>query len=210
MDSGIWVYVMAITLLTMTPGVDTMLVIRNTTRGGVRDGIASSVGICSGLFLHATISAVGISMLLLKCAWAFRALKLVGALYLIWLGIVSFNAALKAGKLASAGIGDETAGTFSLKHSLWEGFLCNSLNPKAALFYMAFLPQFIDPGHSALAQSLFLAGLHFAIAMVWLTLVAILVDKARIVLSTVRVRRIFDVVTGSIMVFFGITLGLEE
>ncbi|MBI9093069.1 MAG: LysE family translocator [Desulfobacterium sp.] len=208
MDSGMWVYVMAIALLTMTPGVDTMLVIRNTSRGGVRDGIASSVGICSGLFLHATISAVGISMLLLKCAWAFRALKLVGALYLIWLGLVSFNAALKAGKLDK--IGNETAGTFSLKHSLWEGFLCNSLNPKAALFYMAFLPQFIDPEHSALAQSLFLAGLHFAIAMVWLTLVAILVDKAKVILSTVRVRRIFDVVTGSIMVFFGITLGLEE
>ena len=208
MDSGMWVYVTAITLLTMTPGVDTMLVIRNTSRGGVRDGIASSVGICSGLFLHATISAVGISMLLLRCAWAFRALKLAGALYLIWLGIVSFKAALKAGELAGAG--NEAAGTFSLKHSLWEGFLCNSLNPKAALFYMAFLPQFIDPAHSALAQSLFLAGLHFAIAIVWLSLVSILVDKAKVVFSTVRLRRSFDVVTGSIMVFFGITLGLEE
>ena len=208
MDSGMWVYVTAITLLTMTPGVDTMLVIRNTSRGGVRDGIASSVGICSGLFLHATISAVGISMLLLRCAWAFRALKLAGAFYLIWLGIASFKAALTAGE--HAGAGNEAAGTSSLKHSLWEGFLCNSLNPKAALFYMAFLPQFIDPAHSALAQSLFLAGLHFAIAIVWLSLVSILVDKAKVVFSTVRLRRTFDVVTGSIMVFFGITLGLEE
>lgn len=208
MDSGMWVYVTAITLLTMTPGVDTMLVIRNTSRGGVRDGIASSVGICSGLFLHATISAVGISLLLVQCAWAFRALKLAGALYLIWLGLASFKAALNAGKLAR--IGNETARVFSLRHSLGEGFLCNSLNPKAAVFYMAFLPQFIDPGHSALAQSLFLAGLHFAIAMVWLTLVAVLVDKARIAFATVRLRRALDVVTGSIMVFFGITLGLEE
>lgn len=208
MFSGLWVYVTAITLLTLTPGADTMLVIRNTSRGGVRDGITSSLGICSGLFLHATISAVGISVLLLRSAWAFHALKLVGALYLIWLGVVSFYSAFKSGK--NTGIKKNLSGEFSLKRSLWEGFLSNVLNPKAALFYMAFLPQFIDPGHSALVQSLFLAGIHFVIAMVWLALVASLVDKARIAFATARLKKNLDVVTGSIMVFFGVILGLEN
>ena len=93
--SALTTYLIAITLLTITPGVDTMLIIRNTARGGWRDGAVSSFGICSGLFLHATISAVGISVILLQAAWAFSVLKLVGAGYLIWLGIISWRKVLK-------------------------------------------------------------------------------------------------------------------
>ncbi len=76
-------YLAAITLLTVTPGVDTLLVVRNTARGGWRDGTISSFGICCGLFVHATVSAVGISVLLLQSAWAFSFLKLLGAGYLV-------------------------------------------------------------------------------------------------------------------------------
>ena len=86
MEPRLWTYLIAITLLTLTPGVDTMLIIRNTSRGGWRDGAVSSVGICTGLFVHATVSAVGISVILLQSAIAFSALKLVGAGYLVWLG----------------------------------------------------------------------------------------------------------------------------
>jgi threonine/homoserine/homoserine lactone efflux protein len=71
--------VISITVLTLTPGVDTLLVVRNTTRGGWKDGVVSSLGICSGLFVHAAVSAVGISLILLQTAWAFNALKLAGA-----------------------------------------------------------------------------------------------------------------------------------
>jgi threonine/homoserine/homoserine lactone efflux protein len=91
-------YLIAITLLTITPGVDTMLVIRNTARGGWRDGAVSSLGICSALFLHATISAVGISVILLQAAWAFSLLKMAGAGYLIWLGLSSWLKILKQEK----------------------------------------------------------------------------------------------------------------
>lgn len=202
-----WVYLTAITLLTIAPGADTMLVIRNTSRGGVWDGVTSSLGICSGLFLHATISAVGISVLLLRCAWAFRGLKILGALYLIWLGLVSFRSAVRPGK---TGAGKSAAGNFSMKRSLGEGFLSNVLNPKAAIFYMAFLPQFIDPAHSALVQSLSLAGIHFIISLVWLSLLASLVNQAKAAFATIKLRRTLDVILGSFMVFFGVTLGLEQ
>jgi threonine/homoserine/homoserine lactone efflux protein len=84
----------AITLLTITPGVDTLLVIRNTARGGWRDGAASSLGICSGLFVHGTVSAVGISVILLSTAWLFSGLKLAGAACLVWLGITNWRSAL--------------------------------------------------------------------------------------------------------------------
>ena len=84
----------AVTLLTLTPGVDTMLIIRNSARGGWLDGAVSSLGICSGLFVHATVSALGISIILLHTAWAFSALKFAGAAYLIWLGLCSWKRAV--------------------------------------------------------------------------------------------------------------------
>ena len=99
MDPQLLTYLIAMTLLTITPGVDTVLIIRNTTRGGWRDGALSSLGICSGLFVHAVVSAVGISVILLQSAWAFSALKLGGAGYLVWLGIVSLRSAARPGAL---------------------------------------------------------------------------------------------------------------
>jgi threonine/homoserine/homoserine lactone efflux protein len=203
-------YIIAITLLTLSPGVDTVLVIRNTTRGGWADGATTSLGICCGLFVHATVSAVGISVILLQSAWAFRALKLAGAAYLVFLGIGSLrSAARRDGGVALAREGGRRR-PFVLLRSLREGFLCNVLNPKAVVFYMAFLPQFIDPRGSAIRQSLFLAGLHFLIAMVWQCLLAALVERARIFLGSRRVRRTIDGTVGCLMLFFGVKLGLDR
>lgn len=209
MNSILFTYLIAISLLTISPGVDTVLVIRNTTRGGWRDGATTSLGICCGLFVHATVSAVGISVILLQSAWAFRALKLVGAAYLVWLGIASLRSAAASGAAQQFVVEGNGGRPFTLRRSLREGFLCNVLNPKAIIFYMAFLPQFIDPKGSALYQSLFLAGLHFIIAMVWQCLLAALVERARAMLQNRRVRRTIDGSVGALMLFFGIKLGLD-
>ena len=203
-------YLIAITLLTITPGVDTMLVIRNTARGGWRDGAVSSLGICSALFLHATISAIGISMVLLQAAWPFSLLKLAGAGYLIWLGLGSWRKILKQETFEVIN-GKSTGGvTFLVGRSLREGFLSNILNPKTAIFYMAFLPQFINPAQSALMQSIFLAGLHFVIAMVWQCLLALMVKQLKIWLQKPRVSQVFDGVTGTVMVGLGLRVATES
>ena len=206
MENSLWTYLIAISLLTVTPGVDTVLIIRNTTRGGWRDGMLSSLGICSGLFVHALVSAVGISVILLQSAWAFRALKLAGAAYLVWLGIVSLRSAMRGRASTEIDAERSRLDGFHPRRSLREGLLSNVLNPKAIVFYMAFLPQFIDPVRSAVGQSLFLAGLHFLIAMVWQCLLASAVDQARRWMQNNRVRRTLDGITGSVMVFFGIKL----
>jgi RhtB (resistance to homoserine/threonine) family protein len=210
MDPQFLTFLIAITLLTITPGVDTVLIIRNTSRGGWRDGALSSLGICSGLFVHAVVSAVGISVILLQSAWAFKALKLAGAGYLIWLGIVSLRSAARNGEPLKLNGQSRGAYRFSAGRSLMEGFLSNVLNPKAVVFYMAFLPQFIDPARSALQQSLFLAGLHFVIAMVWQCLLASLVHQAKSWMQNQKVRRSLDGLTGSIMMAFGIKLALDR
>jgi RhtB (resistance to homoserine/threonine) family protein len=206
MENAIWTYLIAISLLTITPGVDTVLIIRNTTRGGWRDGALSSLGICLGLFVHALVSAVGISVILLQSAWAFQVLRLAGAAYLVWLGIASLRNATRRNAFEDLAGHRPTFVAFKPRRSLREGLLSNVLNPKAIVFYMAFLPQFIDPAGSAVSQSLFLAGLHFLIAMVWQCLLASVVDQARRWIQNSRVRRTLDGITGTIMVFFGIKL----
>ncbi|BCS99130.1 threonine transporter RhtB [Desulfoluna limicola] len=210
MENSLFAYLIAITLLTITPGMDTILVIRNTTRGGMKDGFFSSLGICSGLFLHATFSAVGISVILLHSAFAFGMLKLIGAGYLIWLGAASLRSAVRKPDDADQAEIPPGFGDFRISRSLREGFLSNALNPKTIVFYMAFLPQFIDPTRPALFQALGLTGLHFVIAMVWQTLLASMVERAKVILMKEKVRRCLDGVTGSLMVMFGLLLAWDR
>ncbi|WP_372600173.1 LysE family translocator [Amphritea sp.] len=209
MDSHLFVtFIVAITLLTLTPGVDTMVTIRNSARGGWKDGFATSTGICCGLFLHATVSALGISVILLQSANGFQFLKLVGAGYLIWLGVSSFRGIVQGGNVFR--LPDSGGRPFVMQRSLREGFLSNALNPKTALFYMAFLPQFIDPEGSALIQSLWLAAIHFIIAMLWQCALALAVNGARNWLQSKSVSVGFNAVSGSVLVYLGARLALTE
>ncbi len=200
----------AVTLLTLTPGIDTLLVIRNSARGGWWDGAISSLGICSGLFVHASVSACGISLILLQTAWAFNALKIVGATYLIWLGFTSWRRLIlrKGGKMFTDLIVSEA--TFNGLRSFREGFLSNVLNPKTVVFYMAFLPQFIDPDKGALSQSMIVAATHFTVAMIWQCLLASMVYRAKMWLQNPKVGRIFDGLTGSMMMFLGLRLLFDD
>ena len=203
-----WIpFLLAITLLTMTPGVDTFMVIRNAARGGWRDGILTSFGICCGLFVHAVISAAGVSVILLASAQVFLALKLVGALYLAWLGYQSLKSAWRAN---AVNIPDTKVEAVRPIVSLREGFLSNVLNPKTIIFYMAFLPQFIDPSQSPLGQSLFMAGLHFAIANLWQGMLVLLVSRARIWIVRPRVNRCLDGVAGVVLLGFGAKLAASQ
>ncbi|MGP5710648.1 LysE family translocator [Vreelandella alkaliphila] len=202
-------FLVAITLLSVSPGVDTLLVIRNTARGGVRDGVATSIAICCGLFVHATISALGISLILLQSAWAFHMLKLVGAAYLIWLGVSSLLAARRGTPLPVQGV--MTSGSpVPFWQPIKEGLLSNVLNPKTVVFYMAFLPQFISPSDPALLKSLWLAGVHFVIANIWQISVVLMVGGASKWLASARFAQTLNAATGVVLVVFGVRLALEQ
>lgn len=208
MEVSLITYLIAITVLTITPGVDTMMVLRNTLRGGANDGLVSSLGICLGLFVHATLSAVGISAILLYSATAFMVLKTFGALYLLWLAYSS----LKSFWTARYEMQKHTPSRQPLNvwRSLREGFLSNVLNPKAIIFYMAFLPQFIDPHGSALGQSLFLASLHFVVGTLWQGVLVAMICSASTVMMNPKVRQKLDLFSGLVMLFLGIRLLLEK
>lgn len=200
----------AVTLLTLTPGIDTLLVIRNSLRGGWRDGILSSLGICSGLFVHALISALGISLVLLQTAWAFALLKMVGALYLIFLGLSGIYSAIKKEGMFSLPQPLEKKKSFSALLSFREGFLSNILNPKAVIFYLAFLPQFISPAKNELVQSMLVASMHFTVAMIYGLFLAVLSDKTSSLFSSPLYTRVISSLSGSFLILLGIKLALEE
>jgi threonine/homoserine/homoserine lactone efflux protein len=210
MTNNIIYFLIPITLLTLTPGVDTMLVIRNTTRGGFWDGTITSFGICSGLFFHAIISAVGISVLILQSAFAFNFLKIAGAAYLIFLGTISLKDAIKGNHNLSDKTATKKPDNFIPKRSFKEGLFCNILNPKAIVFYMAFLPQFIDPLKPALFQTFFLAGLHFIIAMIWQVLLASMISRAKALLEKKIIKKSLNAITGIVMMFFGAGLLIDK
>ncbi|AMG04479.1 LysE family translocator [Vibrio mimicus] len=201
-------FLIAITILTLTPGLDTALVIRNTSRAGFADGCTTSLGICFGLFVHATFSAIGISAILAQSAELFQIVKMIGAAYLIWLGISSLRSLMKTGK--GIEVASLTHSQFRLTRSLREGFLSNVLNPKTAVFYLAFLPQFINPEYSPLAQSLLMALIHFAIAMVWQCGLAGALSSAKNLLKNVSFMRWMEGTTGVVLVALGIKLLLEK
>ena len=196
----------AVTLLTLSPGVDTLLIIRNSARGGWWDGATSSLGRCCGLFVHATVSAMGISLILLQTAWAFSLLKIAGAAYLIWLGVCSWRRVMaNKGGLFFNNFNSQN-GNFNVFRSFREGFLSNVLNPKTVIFYMAFLPQFINPAGSPLVQSLIVASIHFCVGMIYQCLLAAMVDQAKNWLQRPVISRVFDGLTGTMFLLIGLKL----
>lgn len=199
-------------LLTVTPGADTMLVLRNVLARGPRAGLLTTLGICSGLFFHASLSAVGLSFILLRSAAAFEAVKLAGACYLVFLGAQSLWRALRGGAAAPA-VEDRPASQPPRRErwrSFAEGLLTNVLNPKVAIFYIAFLPQFISPGDAVLAKSALLATIHAAQGVVWLSAVTLFVGRVRAFLTRPRVRRAVEATAGAVLIAFGARLALER
>lgn len=207
-DSQVLAFTLVAAIMTMTPGADTLLVVRNVLRGGRRDGFVTMFGICSGLYAHALLSALGVSMILMHSATAFTVLKIAGACYLVWLGIQSLRS---AGRTAAAPqIADAGAARVTALRSFREGFLTNLLNPKVIVFYLALLPQFIGPDDPVLQKSLLLAVIHFVEGILWFTVVSILVDRSRHFFMKPRQRRLIDAACGTILVALGFRLAWQQ
>lgn len=201
-------FLIAITILTLTPGLDTTLVIRNTSRGGEKDGLVTNLGICSGLFVHAALSAVGISLLLAQSPQLFQSVKMVGALYLLYLGAQG----LRQSFLGTESNSDEVnvSGRYNLIKSFREGFLSNVLNPKTAIFYLAFLPQFINPDYSAFMQSMLMASIHFLIALCWQAFISRMIVTAQKRFDNGKTQLIMQRATGVVLIGLAIKLLLEN
>lgn len=198
-------------LLTISPGADTMLVIRSVISRGPTAGLLTTAGICSGLFVHASLSAAGLSLILLKSALAFEILKTAGACYLLYLGIQSIRQLFKKGAAEDPiHTGVAGNGKKSARRSFMEGMLNNVLNPKAAVFYLALLPQFIGPDDPVFLKSLMLAGIHFIMGIIWLSAISLFLGKMRLFLANPRVHQWLEASSGLILIGLGIRLAMEK
>ncbi|QHE88254.1 LysE family translocator [Hydrogenophaga sp. BPS33] len=157
-------FIVAGWLLNLTPGPDVLYIVNHSLRNGVRAGMVAALGIFAGCFVHVAIATVGLGALLATSATAFTMVKVIGAAYLLWMGVRLLRAATPGWSP------DATPAEHDMGHVFRRGFLTNVLNPKVALFFLAFLPQFIAPAtqHKTLA---FLAlGLLFSVNALPVTL----------------------------------------
>ena len=212
LDAQVVAFTIIAGLLTITPGADTMLVIRNVMARGQRAGLLTTVGACGGLFVHATLSALGLSLILVRSATAFEVVKMVGAGYLIWLGVQSLRQASRGARMEIVAVVDGGSRARPARgwRSLVEGLLSNVLNPKVAIFYLAFLPQFMSPGDWVFGKSMLLAGIHWVEGILWLSMVSLFLGRMRSSIVQPRVKRAIEAITGAVLIAFGVRLAMEK
>lgn len=198
-------FAIAALLLIMLPGPDQALITRNALVGGRRGGLLTMVGGVLGLAVHAAAAALGLSALLLASATAFTVLKIVGAAYLLWLAVQMVWSATRSPRLPV----DEHASVAPVRRSgyLRQGFLSNALNPKVALFFVTFLPQFLSVGSgSPRLEAMLLSAVFATLYLAWFGLYVAAVDRLGRWLRRPRVKARIEQVTGLILAAVAVRL----
>ena len=190
----------------VTPGQDTALTIRNTLAGGRRGGLATAVGVSAGQAVWALATSAGLAAVVVASEPVFLALKLLGAAYLVYLGVHSLWRAWtgRSPPLGRAGTSLDRGTAFR------QGLASNLGNPKMAVFFTSLLPQFTSGGGAGFVQLLGLGLLFCAMTVTWLAGYAVAVDRASGVLGRPVVRRTLDAVTGAALTALGLRLATER
>jgi RhtB (resistance to homoserine/threonine) family protein len=192
-------------LLIVMPGPDTAVVTKNALVGGRRAGVFAAVGVSVGLTVWTAAAAFGIAALLRASAIGFLALELVGAVYLIWIGLQLLRTRDFLTGAAATGSPAPARGK-----ALRQGLLSDLGNPKVAVFFTSFLPQFVHGDGPAFLSLLLLGGLFALLTVIWLAAYATAVGHASAVMRRPAVRRALDRCTGVVLIGFGISIALER
>lgn len=199
-------FAIAALVLIMLPGPDQALITRNALVGGRYGGLLTMLGGVLGLTVHASAAALGLSALLLASATAFTVLKIVGAVYLLWLSVQMLRSAMRSRR---SQVADELTVGVPRRRSTYlrQGFLSNALNPKVALFFVTFLPQFLsaDTG-SPRAEALLLSGIFAMLYLAWFGLYIAAVDRLGRWLRRPRVKARIEQITGLLLVSVAVRL----
>lgn len=196
----------AAALLTLTPGLDTAIVLRTATVEGSRRAVLAALGVITGCLVWGAAVALGLGVLLEASAVAFNVIRWVGAAYLVWLGIgliVRPRSRFEGPPETGPGRGGDFA---------WmrRGFLTNLLNPKVGVFYISFLPQFVPQGVAAGPFMFLLAALHGLMGVIWFAVLIAATRPVAAVLQRAAVVRWLDRLTGGVFLAFGVRLALER
>ena len=203
---NLYLFFIASLLLNLTPGNDMIYVASRSISQGTRAGITSALGVFIGCFVHILAAVFGLSIIIAKSAFLFELIKLLGAGYLIYLGIKALITQSDFNKDIS------TLAPINKWKLLKQGIITNALNPKVALFFLSFLPQFIQPGSPLYKVQLFSLGLWFDLqGTLVLIIVAYLLGKTgNFIKNNQKLWRIQEKVTGVILIGLGIKVALSS
>ncbi|MDY0107451.1 MAG: LysE family translocator [Giesbergeria sp.] len=207
------VFIAAGWLLNLTPGPDVLYIVSNALRSGARAGLVAGLGITAGCFVHVAAAAVGVGALLSASATAFTVLKWAGAAYLLWMGVrMLFARAVGGNGAAMAAAPSAAPVAASLRSVFLGGFWTNVLNPKVALFFLAFVPQFIAPGTDNKALAFVLLGVLFNVNAIpvnagWALAASWMARRAG---AIQRGMHWLDRVAGALFIGFGLKLALTD
>ncbi|MGK9471063.1 LysE family translocator [Pantoea agglomerans] len=201
-NDSLFAFSLAALLLTLTPGLDTALILRTACAEGGKKAFHAALGIDAGCLVWGALVALGLGALLAVSEMAYTVLKVCGAVYLSWLGLQ-----LLIRPRSSFSNGDDN----NVSQGSWfiRGMLGNVLNPKMGIFYVSFLPQFIPAGHSPLIWTFILVSIHVAIGTIWSVTLILSTHFASAVLKKSRVVRVMDRATGGLFLCFAAKLAIS-
>jgi threonine/homoserine/homoserine lactone efflux protein len=201
-----WLFVATGVLLNLTPGQDTFYILGRSIADGSRVGVASALGITAGSLIHTAVAAAGLSAVLATSATAFTVVKLLGATYLLYLGVRMLAATKSVEPLADG------SGRTGLLRAFRDGMLTNVLNPKVALFFLALMPQFIDPNGTAKVVAFIVLGLTFIVTgTIWCLTLAVSAGRVRgFFVRHPGSLRVVSRATGGLFVLLGLRLAVSR
>jgi threonine/homoserine/homoserine lactone efflux protein len=204
---NLWSFALVVGLLTMTPGMDTALILRTAAVGAPRRAWGVVIGIQSGTLVWGVLTSAGVTALLTASHLAYDVLRWAGAGYLIWIGLSMLWGSRHRRPDSPAEPIEQPVATDNDFFPGWRrGTLTNLLNPKMGAFYVALLPQFIPAGAAAFSFGVLLTGIHIVLGTAWSALLIGLAHRLRNVLRRPRARRLLDRVTGTVITAFGLRL----
>jgi threonine/homoserine/homoserine lactone efflux protein len=211
-------FLAVVVVLTVTPGPDMLLVVRNGLSSGVRGAWYTGLGCCLGISVHATAAVLGLSAILAASATAYATVKLAGAAYLAYLGVRMLISAIMAGdepldaapgdapdEAPSRPVAVRRAGT-----AFRQGLVTNLLNPKIALLFLTLLPQFVADGEPRLRTTATLAAVFLGLAVLWWRTFSLAIGPISRLLRGRRSRRTLDAIAGGALLAISARVALER
>lgn len=208
MMENFFLFVLMCVLLILLPGPDFAIVTKNTVTRGKFGGMKTALGTCCALLIHTTAAILGLSALIVKSAFLFSIFKYVGAIYLIYLGIKTFWSLRK--KKDEVEVEFVQEGTLSNTSCFKQGFLTNILNPKVALFFLTFFPQFVNTSSDTFMPFLIMGITYTILTALWFIFYIYLIDYISVFIKNARTQRVIEGITGAILIGFGLRLALEK
>lgn len=207
--NNILAFIAVATLLVVSPGPNGLLITKTVPLYGKKAGFANVWGFVAAFYVHGTLSIFGISLLLVQSAQAFFIFKLLGAAYLIWIGIKALLSAFKSNHSSQIELPQQKSNNLSTRGAFFEGFLTNALNPKVSMFYLAAFPQFISLDINPI-NAYTLVTAHSILNFAWFSCMVLMLSRVKSLANNAQVKRWLNSITGIVFIAFGSKLALMK